>query len=55
MDFAQDAVWVGHNVGFDIKMLRSHARRLDIDIPIPPYADTCEIADGLLKEQEISS
>lgn len=49
IDFAQDAVWVGHNVGFDIKMLRSHARRLDIDIPIPPYADTCEIARRFVK------
>lgn len=50
IEFSKDAVWVGHNVDFDIRMVRSHAKRLGIDIPQPMSADTCDISRRFIKE-----
>jgi DNA helicase-2/ATP-dependent DNA helicase PcrA len=35
---------VGHNVAFDLAIIRSHAARVGIEIPIASYVDTYEIA-----------
>lgn len=42
--FCNGAVLVGHNVGFDLKMLSAHARRLDIALPQYAWLDTCDVA-----------
>ena len=38
------ALLVGHNVGYDVKMLSSHARRLGLPVQPLPWADTLNIA-----------
>lgn len=42
------AVLVGHNVGYDVKMLSSHARRLGLPVQALPWADTLNIAMRML-------
>lgn len=46
--FAEGAVLVGHNVGFDLAMVRSHAARLGIDLPMPRWYDTLDLSRRLL-------
>jgi DNA helicase-2/ATP-dependent DNA helicase PcrA len=42
--FAGDAVLVGHNVGYDLAILRSECRRLGIDCPRFGSCDTLDLA-----------
>jgi DNA helicase-2/ATP-dependent DNA helicase PcrA len=42
--FAQGALLVGHNVGFDIKILTAQARRLSLNPPSFECQDTCDAA-----------
>lgn len=44
LDFAGDALIVGHNVSYDLHILASELRRLGMDCPDePPYYDTLDI------------
>ena len=38
-------LYIGHNVGYDVKMLTSHARRLELDVAQLNWADTWNIAN----------
>jgi DNA helicase-2/ATP-dependent DNA helicase PcrA len=46
---AEGAVLVGHNVGFDLRMVRAHARRLGLDVPKSAWADTLDLAHRFAK------
>lgn len=46
---AEGAILVGHNVGFDVKMIAAHARRLGLAVPDMQYADTLDIARRFLE------
>lgn len=39
-----DSLLVGHNISFDLAMIRSQAARLNIEIPFQGYADTYELS-----------
>ncbi|MFG0318952.1 MAG: 3'-5' exonuclease, partial [Planctomycetota bacterium JB042] len=43
-DFAAGRVLVGHNVRFDVAMVRHHARRLGVTFEPPPFDDTLDLA-----------
>jgi DNA helicase-2/ATP-dependent DNA helicase PcrA len=46
--FADGAVLVGHNVGFDLSMIRAHSARLGVPIPTDHWDDTLDLARRLL-------
>lgn len=46
--FAEGAVLVGHNVSFDLSMIRAHAARLGIALPIDRWDDTLDISRRFL-------
>lgn len=48
LDYLGDALVVGHNVGFDLGMLRAQARRLDVQLPALASCDTLRLARRVL-------
>ncbi len=46
--FAQGAYWIGHNLGFDIKMIAAHARRVGLELNISRWGDTLNLAHRFL-------
>jgi DNA helicase II / ATP-dependent DNA helicase PcrA len=53
-DFAESALLVGHNVGFDIKMLTAHANKVGIKFPKFQWADTWDLANRFLEADSYS-
>jgi len=49
LEQTEGAVFVGHNVGFDLRMVRAHARRLGLDVPPFVWADTLDLAHRFAK------
>jgi DNA helicase-2/ATP-dependent DNA helicase PcrA len=47
--FADGAVLVGHNVGFDLAMIRAHAARLGVPLPTAAWDDTLDLARRFLR------
>jgi DNA helicase-2/ATP-dependent DNA helicase PcrA len=47
-EFIAGAHLVGHNVRFDLSMLKGHAARLGIDFQFPEWSDTLDLARRLL-------
>ncbi|MCX6878649.1 MAG: UvrD-helicase domain-containing protein [Verrucomicrobia bacterium] len=47
--FADGAVLVGHNVGFDLTMIRAHAARLGVPLPTAIWDDTLDLARRFLR------
>ncbi|BAY42254.1 UvrD/REP helicase (plasmid) [Nostoc sp. NIES-2111] len=43
-EFARGSLLVGHNVGFDIKMITAHANKVGVNVPKLKWADTLDIA-----------
>lgn len=52
--FAGTALLVGHNVGFDIKMVVAHAQKVGIQAPIWPWADTWNLAARFVQAESYS-
>jgi DNA helicase-2/ATP-dependent DNA helicase PcrA len=51
-EFADGAVLVGHNVGYDVKMIAAHARRLDLQVPLLLSADTWALASRFVQASD---
>ena len=51
MDYIRGAHLVGHNVGFDIKMVAAQARRWDIDVTMGLWSDTWNIAERFVNAE----
>ncbi|MDP5338825.1 MAG: UvrD-helicase domain-containing protein [Nodularia sp. (in: cyanobacteria)] len=54
LDFIQDAFLVGHNLGFDIKMITAHAQKLGLSTPKFQWADTWDLAKRFIKSDSYS-
>ena len=52
--FAADAMLVGHNVGFDIKMVTAHTQKVGIQVPIWQWADTWNLAHRFIQTDSYS-
>ncbi len=52
--FIQDAFLVGHNVGFDIKMITAHAHKLGLSTPEFSWADTWNLANRFIQSDSYS-
>lgn len=52
--FAGDALLVGHNIGFDIKMVTAHASKLGVTIPKFQWADTWNLANRFIEADSYS-
>ncbi|QSJ16145.1 UvrD-helicase domain-containing protein [Nostoc sp. UHCC 0702] len=53
-DFAEGGLLVGHNVGFDIKMVTAHASKVGIKVPKFQWADTWDLANRFLEAESYS-
>lgn len=51
-DFCGQALLVGHNVGYDIKMVSAHARRLGLTAPVFLFADTWNLASRCVRAED---
>lgn len=47
-DFMGDSLVVGHNVRFDLSMLKAHGSRVGVDFQFPSWNDTLDIARRVL-------
>ena len=52
--FVRGAVTVGHNVGFDCRMLLSHARRLGVALELSAVADTFDMARRFVETDDFT-
>ncbi|HEY9692298.1 MAG TPA: 3'-5' exonuclease [Oculatellaceae cyanobacterium] len=52
--FAESALLVGHNVGFDMKMVTAHASKVGIKFPKFQWADTWDLANRFLEADSYS-
>jgi DNA helicase-2/ATP-dependent DNA helicase PcrA len=48
LELTEGRLYVGHNVGYDVKMLTSHARRLGLDVAQLRWADTWNMANRFI-------
>lgn len=52
--FIKGGLLVGHNVGFDIKMVTAHANKVGIEFPKLKWADTWDLANRFLEADSYS-
>lgn len=52
--FAGGALLVGHNVGFDIKMVTAHAQKVGLQVPTWTWADTWNLASRFIQAESYS-
>lgn len=52
--FSRGAFLVGHNVGFDIKMLTAHASKVGIKLPKFQWSDTLDLANRFIEADSYS-
>ncbi|MDG2992180.1 UvrD-helicase domain-containing protein [Candidatus Synechococcus calcipolaris G9] len=50
--FAQRGLWIGHNLGFDVKMVAAHARRVGLELEINRWGDTLNLAHRFVRNVE---
>ncbi|MEM7715797.1 MAG: 3'-5' exonuclease [Cyanobacteria bacterium P01_A01_bin.68] len=53
-EFAKGGLLIGHNVGFDIKMVKAHASRVGIEFPQFKWADTWNLANRFIEADSYS-
>ena len=51
-DWVEGALLVGHNVRFDVAMVRHHARRVGVEFGEPPFEDTLDLARRFVPDVE---
>ncbi|MEH2319277.1 3'-5' exonuclease [Nostoc sp.] len=54
LGFIEDAFLVGHNLGFDIKMIKAHAQKLGLSTPKFQWADTWDLAKRFIESDSYS-
>lgn len=54
LGFTQDAFLVGHNLGFDIKMITAHAQKVGLFTPKFQWADTWDLAKRFIESDSYS-
>lgn len=54
ISFIKDALLVGHNLGFDIKMITAHAQKSGLSTPTFQWADTWNLANRFIKSDSYS-
>lgn len=52
--FCQNALLIGHNVGFDIKMVKAHASKVGIKFPKLEWSDTWNLANRFIQSDSYS-
>ena len=52
--FAENALFIGHNVGFDIKMVTAHASKAGIKVPKFQWSDTWNLANRFIESDSYS-
>lgn len=53
-EFAGNSILVGHNVGFDIKMVTAQAQKAGITVPKLQWGDTLELANRFIESDRYS-
>ena len=53
-EFARNSILVGHNVGFDIKMVTAQAQKAGITVPKLQWGDTLELANRFVDSDRYS-
>lgn len=53
-EFVSNSLLVGHNVGFDIKMVVAQARKASITVPKLQWEDTLELANRFIESERYS-
>jgi DNA helicase-2/ATP-dependent DNA helicase PcrA len=54
LEFIEDAFLVGHNLGFDIKMIIAHAQKLGLSTPQFQWGDTWDLAKRFIESDSYS-
>jgi DNA helicase-2/ATP-dependent DNA helicase PcrA len=54
VEFAGDSILVGHNVGFDIKMVTAQAQKVGVSLPKFQWEDTLELANRFIESDRYS-
>ncbi|MGQ4646808.1 3'-5' exonuclease [Lyngbya aestuarii] len=53
-EFVRNAMLIGHNVGFDIKMVTAQAQKAGVSVPKLRWEDTLELANRFIKTERYS-
>lgn len=53
--YFSDAIWIGHNIGFDVRAVRREAKRYEIDLPQHWTLDTLKNARLIIPKSEVEN
>jgi superfamily I DNA/RNA helicase len=51
--FDKGQILLGHNLAFDLRLLRNHAARLGLEVAFPPWFDTMPLASVMLPVEKL--